>query len=253
MKKYFCLFMVTMLTMALTACGEKTTENTPSEKPVEYTGEGEVQGGIPTDEELAEREEEAKTYEEASEEPTVDYSDANVEMETTPTASDTYISADNFWQGEDYFDLEEYLYMNGASKINRKYYDSSGMIVAVEGENEPVSIYEARFDNLYWRVTIAAPNAVYIQFTGYKKDGHPMLAPGYNIALHESVDDWKLVKVNQTGLECTKNTIIALDHVMYLIKSHPGDEDPLRFNEREDVFTFDVMLESPTDYDEKMF
>ena len=117
MKRAFGLivFMVAMVSFA--ACGGSTT-SAPAKESVEYTGEGEAKDGISIDEEAIS--EEAGSYEEvSSEEPSeINYSDANVEMETTPTASDTYISADNFWQGEDYFDLEKYLWMNGADEDN---------------------------------------------------------------------------------------------------------------------------------------
>ena len=100
MKKYFVMMIVTMMVMSMTACGSSLPEGETaavaddgsSSDSSEYVGEGEVQGGMPTDEELEAREEEAESYEESSE----DYSDANVEMETTPSGSDTYISADNF-------------------------------------------------------------------------------------------------------------------------------------------------------------
>ncbi|MBQ2638500.1 hypothetical protein IJF91_00315 [Candidatus Saccharibacteria bacterium] len=228
MKKYFCLFMVTMLTMALTACGEKTTENTPSEKPVEYTGEGEVQGGIPTDEELAEREEEAKTYEEASEEPTVDYSDANVEMETTPTASDTYISADNFWQGEDYFDLEEYLYMNGADKII--YLDEKADVIDYPEEGKMVF---CRTNIGHWRITIAGSGSSFLYFKDDPSNPASQPIHSYLPVVSASGDmeskGSHIVVIDQHDNFWFESPIIALDHLMWLIKQYPDEENPFQY------------------------
>lgn len=143
MRKSICLILVAMLTLSLTACGSSSSTSSSSssgssritfeQEPSvnsnieDFSGEGEVTGGIPTDEELAEREAEGDSYATASDDSaSFDYADANFEMETTPTAADTFISSDNFWNGEDYFDLEEYYWMNGARNVlysedNRNY------------------------------------------------------------------------------------------------------------------------------------
>ena len=88
---------------------ESTTDDSDNDSD-NYAGEGQTQGGIPTDEELAEREAEADSY------LGDDSDDRNVEMETVPTASDTFIPASNFISG-DFFDIEEYYWMNGASEV----------------------------------------------------------------------------------------------------------------------------------------
>ena len=228
MKKYFCLFMVTMLTMSLTACGEKSTENTSAQESVEYTGEGEVQGGIPTDEELAAREEEAESYEETSEESSeINYSDANVEMETTPTASDTYISADNFWQGEDYFDLEEYLYMNGADKII--YLDEKADVI----DRPTGAMMTCRTNIGHWRLTVSSSTTLFLYFEGRASD--PSAQPKHSyVPVISSMGEMASegshkVFVDQYDNFCFEAPIISLDHLMWLIKQYPDDENPFQY------------------------
>lgn len=224
MKKNICLAIVLALSLSLTACGGASSGSSPAEPESattqetastgeDYTGEGAVQGGIPTDEELAERNQEASSTEEASstdsldseEEP--DYSDANVEMSETPTSSDTFISSDNFWQGEDYFDLEEYYWMNGAKNVGYEW-----------GENySPFAVYNG------WKIDDAGSgcNVYYIQ--DWNQNERPFKA----YSIHgEFLNEAPSVRINDSGAMIMKNLPAILDVVIPCLLENSDKDDP---------------------------
>ncbi|MBR1874766.1 hypothetical protein IJ798_00050 [Candidatus Saccharibacteria bacterium] len=235
MKKNICLAIVLALSLSLTACGGASSGSSPAEPESattqetastgeDYAGEGAVQGGIPTDEELAERNQEASSTEEASstdsldseEEP--DYSDANVEMSETPTSSDTFISSDNFWQGEDYFDLEEYLYMNGCDKI--RYLTDNGPV-----ENPPEKKLPALALMGRWQLSISASNCILTDYDEYvETKGNPTRE--YYIYL-EFTNEAPSVRVNNDEAVIMKNMPELLDQIIICLHEHESSDNPL--------------------------
>ena len=211
MKKYFWLFIVAMLMMSLTACDGSTT-STPNKESVNNTGKGEVRDGISTDEELVAHEEEVKSYEEASEEPSeIDYSDVNVETETMPTASDTYISADDFWQGEDYFDLEEYLWVNGADEV----IPCDSHEDPVEETGNDVASYRADFFDGQWSIMICHGVCFIVRMSDYKTYGCP------------GMDNSDTVTVDIHGTKVTRENLNRSIIMVQSLKEHHDEEDPL--------------------------
>lgn len=219
MKKACAISLMTTLVFGLTACGSATATSTPTEDSAdyEYVGEGQTTGGIPTDEELANREAEYEQYEaEATESTestdsaesteTTDYSDVNVEMETTPTASDTFISSDNFWQGDDYFDLEEYLWMNGATSID---YDNNYTIA-------PYMFFGK------WRITIRGTGLNIIDTDAWNSGNRA----DYNIIVPKTESDSEngpTVQINDSGARIYPNIPALLDAVIPYLTDSAND------------------------------
>lgn len=211
MKTYFVFFIVALLMMSLTACGGSTT-SAPANESVNNTGEGGVQGQIQTDEELVAHEEEATPYEEASEESSeIDYSDANVEMETMPTASDTYISADNFWKGEDYFDIEEYLRMNGADEV----IPCDSHEDPVEETGNDIASYRADFFDGQWSIMICHGVCFIVRMSDYKTFGCP------------GMENSDTVTVDTRGTQITRENLNKSIIMVQSLMEHHDEEDPL--------------------------
>ena len=225
MKKNICLAIVLALSLSLTACGGASSGSSPAEPESattqetastgeDYAGEGAVQGGIPTDEELAEREQEASSTEETDNtdnwdgEEDPDYSDANVEMSETPTSSDTFISSDNFWQGEDYFDLEEYYWMNGAKNVQ---YES--------GESyPPFAIYNG------WKIDAAGSGCNVYNIQDWNQNEKPFKA--YYVRCSDALDEAPSTKINNDGATIMRDLPSLLDEVIPCLLENSDKDDP---------------------------
>lgn len=228
------LVIVVVLTFSLTACGTSTATS-PSEESIDYVapeqeqladsdtedyaGEGEVQGGMLTDEELAEREQEASSTDSWDGEEDPDYPDANVEMTETPTSSDTFISSDNFWNGDDFFDLEEYYWMNGARNVQ---YES--------GENyPPFAIFNG------WIIYTAGSGCNVYNIQDWNQNERPFKA--YNIH-DEFLFDSPPARINDSGANIMKNLPALLDEVIPCLLENSDKDDPFEDTELDHVHLY---------------
>jgi hypothetical protein len=105
MKRYIALFAAVILMATLTACGNNTAADT-----TEYHGEGQVQGGIKSDEEI----ENLQNEEQQSQNQEAEY------VDNTGNEPDAYGTGNfqDYWEGDDYFDIEAYALANGCSHVN---------------------------------------------------------------------------------------------------------------------------------------
>ncbi|MBO4415635.1 MAG: hypothetical protein J5824_06610 [Lachnospiraceae bacterium] len=122
MKKFFAFFLGFVMSLALlTGCDKSTA--TPT---TDYHGEGEIQGGIKSDEDIAAITQEA---EQNTEQP--NYED------NTGHEPDAYGTGNfqDYWEGEDYFDIVGFAKANGCKSVF--YYTASG---DVNFEDESVAV-----------------------------------------------------------------------------------------------------------------
>ena len=238
---FVMFFMIMLFATVLTACGSKTDNNpsnatTDSSFDANERGEDEFPGKIKSEEELAALEEEARQYEEqgteANSEP--EENPANVDMET-PTAASTYISADNFWQGDDYFDLEEFLYMNGAMYVKKGEWETDAS--SFKEKDGVASVYKAQYAHPNWMVYVAPPTTIWFEYMGYRIDGEIVFFPQYLATQLKPVEEQRKITINEYGVQMSDTAIQTLDHMFYLMKTYPDSDDPFQYNELTDIFT----------------
>ena len=254
-KNTFTVILSLCLVLMLAACGKNSNSVNSSAKYDDYHGEGEIQGGIKSDEDIARIDEEIKQYEaeknkEAEQnEDTWDgaeddtESEINVEMET-PTAFSTYIGAENFWQGDDYFDLENFLYMNGATKVLKGGFDSD---YDFEERDHDITMYKAYFSNPYWIVTIqtVGSGSIEYRYDGYLLNGEPVLSPVHTTTTLIPIEKQTAIRVNDQGTTLSDATIQILDKTTSLMKEHPDDDDPFQYNDETTLFIYDTSTNVP--------
>jgi len=122
MRKFFAFFLGFVMSLALlTGCGKSTA--TPT---TDYHGEGEIQGGFKSDEDIAAITQEA---EQNTEQPSYE--------DNTGHEPDAYGTGNfqDYWEGEDYFDIVGFALDNGCK--NPAYVNSSGIL---NYDNESVAV-----------------------------------------------------------------------------------------------------------------
>lgn len=124
--------------------------------------------------------------------------------ETSSTASGEFVSSDNFWQGDDYFDLEGYCWANGAEDVQWKREDAS-----------PVMIFNG------WRLTLAGSACSVINV----HDMNTMMNQETAYYVFAEPGDMT-VRVNDTGAMITPGVPALLDQIIPRLKEHGNEVDP---------------------------
>lgn len=224
-KRLFVSFLIVIFAMStITGCGSKSAPGVSSTELINSEGEGPVQGGIKSDEEISKLQEEEQQYTE-DEEPTIEYAE---NVDNTGHEPDSYISADNFWQG-DFFDLENYLYMNGALWIRKGSYDhTTGELIESE---DNVSVFKTQFSDIHWLITITSPSEIDFEFIGYEVDGETYFGPYYLVTQNTPYEDQYMVPVNN-GMQLTNTTIETLDDMIHMAKEYRDTDNPFQNSEK---------------------
>lgn len=222
LKKTFAFLLVFILLVSTTACGKDMPASYgPGGENYgkEYHGEGEVQGGIKSDEELASITEEADKWDGQEDEPTYE--------DNTGHEPESYGSGNpqDYWQGNDYFDLAGYLKANGA--IDAFPSDSH-----YEKVTSNALFYVAYTSDYTWRLMIYnseySGNIVVTWFNHmqppYDKDG-----PSYMVFPKDSSrqTNYSVITVDSYGNTVPDYTIETVITVMQAIQSNPDNQDPL--------------------------
>ena len=226
--KYISVILVFAMILTLTACGKSS--GTSSTSSTDYHGEGQVQGGIKSDDEIAALQEEERAGTSDAQPDTTEQQPSS--SDATPATSGTG-NAEDYWNGNDYFDLENYLLGCGAAvvKIGGWKPDYSGF----EERTTNITTYQAFFiGDLHWKVSISAPAEIEFTYTGYQVNGETYLGPKYLIRL-ESYNTESNVSVNNSGTQIYHDVIDALIYLMDLVRSHPDSDNPFQYNERSDI------------------
>lgn len=220
LKKTFAFMLAVILIVSFTACGKKqSADSIPGAQ--DYHGEGEIQGGIKSDEELAKITEEADTWDgQEDEEPT---SEPSFE-DNTGHEPESYGSGNpqDYWQSDSYFDLVGYLYANGADNVYMV--DRNGQ----KTESDPLC-YMAFFNGCTWRIQIGLDTG---NMLWYFKGGTTGTNPAYavtptDVERMNSPEKHTMITVDKIGTTVPDYNIETLAVIVEAIKANPDSIDPL--------------------------
>lgn len=217
--KYVFVVLIFAMVFTLTACGKTTPETSSSD----YQGEDQVQNEIKSDEEIiALQEEESADTTDAQ--PTTEDGTENNQPGNNNSAPG-YVSADNFWNGNN-FDLEGYLYANGAKWVKKGYDHAAG--TGFNESDTDVMFYMAYFNDTYWMITIGQGSVVF-EYRGYQVNGDTVYGPYY--VAGQRTTDYLNITTNGYNTYCTDALISILDDMLYMTICHPDSDNPFQYSE----------------------
>ena len=211
-RRFFLLLITMFLSTILVACGSKDSTRSDTSEPTyeNFEGEGEIQGGIKSDEEIAALAEEEASYNNID---TTEENPANVEMDGHEP--ETYGSGNfqDYWRGNDNFDLVGYLNDNGYEWVEPHTF--FGFPDALK-EGEVADFYECRNDDVHkWRLIVE------------KECGIQVNHKGFDIMYYVHTNKDHQVVVDNTGMTISEDEIIALNTIIEALKVNADSSDPL--------------------------
>ena len=223
-KKIFVCFLTLVLALSLAACGNKSSvekAEISTEKYEDYHGEGEVQGGIKSDEEIAALTAEAEQGNDDAWDGAEDKTESEINVEMTGHEPDSTGNFQDYWEGDSYFDLVKYLEDNEYSMI---------MPLESIGAREPLPEGKtARF------------------YTCYDKDSKWTLGIGIGdiqVCQHDyshmymvNINNDELITIDKTGMQIPMSEVVAIDTIVQVVKAHVDEDDPLQYTS----LTYDIM------------
>lgn len=211
-KRFFVCFFITIFVMTtVTACGGNTsvaipaTEETVDQNAVDYQGEGQVQGGIKSDDEIAALQEEEQQYIDDS--TTTEY-ESNEGHEPDSFGSGNF---QDYWQGEAYFDLVSYMKDNGYNV--RPVNIITGDRIQ---DGETAGAYECYKADEKWILLIGNVNTQVNQYSFEHK---------YMVV----ANDDRRIAIDNTGMTMSMDAIVTLDVIIQTVAAHVDEEDPLQY------------------------
>ena len=225
-RSFLSLVLILSISLSIIGCGESAPEGVTQEPSSEVENNiDDSEKEVPVQDEIENGEETAQIQEETSvseseiesEESVTDYSDNSVQE------TESYGSGDfqDYWMGDDYFDIEGYLRDNGAERI----YGTNGDMSPNPAE-ENITIYVGEFYNQKWEVFIICDAGltlghVYVDEEGWlKKNPHYMLS-----CPPDELGD--KVKVDNKGTTANYGVLVEMDTVVQYMKANPDSDDPL--------------------------
>ena len=214
MKKYFVFFLALIIALGmLTGCGSSLPD-AKSDPDIHYVGEGETEGGIKSDAELANITQEAENGS-TTEEPT--YED-NTGHEPDGYSTGNY---QDYWKSTSYFDIVEYLKANGAEDVYATNANSYPM-----KDDSNINLYVASFYGEQWEITVMAESGVTIGHVYCDDDGRLRKNPHYIISCPpEKLGE--VVTVDENGTTMRMGVINLVDSVVQYMKLNHDSDDPL--------------------------
>lgn len=213
MKRYFTVFLVFIMVLSLTACGK--SHNTQASGSENYHGEGQVQGGIKSDEEIAALQEEERAGTTDAQTDTETTTEQPTESDDTPATSGT----DSYWQGDSYFDLVGYLEDNGYKFV--KPYDINGNCVK-DGQN--IDRYLGQTEDNMWLLTIFHGYISVVYIGG--DPTAPVNSPSY--IGYADYNNQRDIVIDSYGTTISSNTLESLFIIVDNIHEDESDMNPLR-------------------------
>ncbi len=212
MRFFVCFFIAIFVMTTVTACGGNTsvaipaTEETVDQNAVDYQGEGQVQGGIKSDDEIAALQEEEQQYIDDS--TTTEY-ESNEGHEPDSFGSGNF---QDYWQGEAYFDLVGYMTDNGyyarPVKANRDKIK----------DGETAEAYDCPKNDKKWIVSIDGTTIMICRYD-------------YSLTYVSRAKDDRRIAIDTTGMTTSMDAIITLDAVVQAIAAHVDEDDPLQYTQ----------------------
>ena len=215
------IFILVILATVLTACGSSKPKDESDNNYVESKSEGNGQGVIKSDEELAALEEEGKQYEEASSTEPED-NPANVDMSAYEPESYGSGNFQDYWQGDDYFDLVGYLKDNGADIV----YATNDQSYPVEDSTD-INMYVASFYGEQWEITIMSDAGVTIGHAYCDTDGRLRKDPHYIVYCSSPGDLGGNITVDKNGTIFRSGVLTIMDSVVQYMNANRNSNDPL--------------------------
>ena len=212
LNSFFAIILsVLVIATVITGCGHKSNDMASSQASEDYHGEGEIQGRIKSDEEIAVLNEESAP---TNEEPTYD----NMSHETESYGSG---NLQDYWQSDSYFDLAGYLKANGAENV----YGTDGESYNKTDSN--IKAFIATFYGNQWEIAIMCNTGVILSHSYI--DGDSMLRKNPQYIIPCSPDDFGgSVIVDKQGTTARIGVINLMDTVMQYMKANPNSDDPLK-------------------------
>ena len=210
LKKIFAFMLAVILLVSFTACGKKV-DSIPGAQ--EYHGEGEIQGGIKSDEEIASITEEAENNT-TTEEPSYE--------DNTGHEPDGYSTGNfqDYWQGDDYFDIVAFAEANGCERV--RYLLDDGTPVKDESEAHFYCFY---FHNKKWMVQPTL-GCLLVEL-----DNDFNRVSEFNVIYESSDDRGTMVSVsNKNNATLSSKTIEAFVAVVNAMNANPNSSNPLADN-----------------------
>ena len=211
-KRFFVILIASLVVTSMTACGNNAAATSTSapettEQYVESQGEGPVQGGIKSDEEIAALQAEEAEY--ASEE-TTDTTEYAENVDNTGHEPEAYGSGNfqDYWQSDSYFDLEGYVKANGCT-ING--IDSNGNFT---NDNSQITRYMITYSNK-WEIwpSIGCMVRTLDGTTSY-------------LVKDSSVDQPMISVSKNNSAVLSLETVQNIDTIIQCISSNPDSTDP---------------------------
>ena len=218
MKKIMSIILIFVMMMSLAACGK--SHNTQASGSENYHGEGQVQGGIKSDDEIAAlQEEERAGTTDAQQSTTEDGTENNQQSgdsDATPATSGTG-NFDDYWVSDDFFDIVSYLNDNGCVLIN--YTDSTGS--TTEDESQAI-LYNAYFNGCSWEIRIIGSGCILTHLSADDNTGTPEYTTHTN-GLQEN----NIRLSNNNNAVTSLEALQILDTIIHCIQENPNSLDPL--------------------------
>ena len=216
--RFFASFLIAIFVIStITGCGN--SGGAAPAATANFEGEGTVQGEIKTDEEIA-------AFQEEEQQNTTTENAENID--NTGHEPEAYGSGNfqDYWQGNDYFDLEGYLHDIGCDDY---YGTKTGSSARLEAGETPEG-YLAYYGGRKWVLLI---HPYYTCTLISVVDGRKWDSQFYVIA-NPDLENHK-VTVNKDGTVITEGVLQLLDTIVNAINEHPGDTNPLQYITDENI------------------
>jgi hypothetical protein len=217
--RHISVILVFAMILTLTACGKSSGASSTSSS--DYYGEGQVQGGIKSDGEIAALQEEERAgttdAQQSASEDEIENNQQSGDSDATPATSE--IDAQNYWEGDDYFDIVRCAEDNNCVAV--WYCDSQGN--AIQNNNSTAIGHYFFFSD--WMVSVTGSTIELIYTRAKDENGHNLNKPEYLIVVPNSTD---LIPVSrENSAVASREAIDAFIVILNAINSKPGDQDPL--------------------------
>ncbi len=217
-----CYYVLSILLIGfgLVGCGNQIS-SMPTEITEEYKqdqSEDDVNNNV---QETIEVQENAEKQVEKDEIETTEESEQQLPIEEEKSTSSLSADIDDYWQGNDCFNLRGYLEANDYRNICAWGFDYEPL-----KNGETASSYDANTSDRLWLLHIITNSGVVLRYYG-----GDMSKPGGKFYFVKSEPDTAKVTVDETGMTIEKNTIKLLGEIVVFLKGQPDEAELVQYLE----------------------